>query len=89
MVFSAESCIPLTLESASHTGVVECTSHPSCKLDMTLQTLQSPSERHLTFGMLHGQFALFPPNLMEFQEDKFQISMLLAVIYAGIFLKKT
>ena len=41
---------------------------------MTLQTLQSPSERHLTFGMLHGQFASFPPNLMEFLEDKFQIT---------------
>ena len=79
MVFSAESCIPLTLESASHTGVVECISHPSCNLDMTLQTLQSPSERHFTFGMLHGQFASFPPNWMEFQEDKFQITTNFAV----------
>ena len=55
---------------------------------MTLQTLQSPSERHLTFEMLHGQFASFPPNLMEFLEDKFQITTNLAVIYSGILLRK-
>ena len=43
----AESSTPEVEESASQTGVVESTLHPSAFPDMRPQTLQAPEERHL------------------------------------------
>ena len=58
----AESCIPVVVESASQTGVVDVISHPSAYPEINPQMLQAPVERHLYAEKLEGQFPISEPS---------------------------
>ena len=50
---TAVSSIIVLVESASHIGVVEVLTHPSCDPEMSPQTLHAPVDRHFRlFGHL-------------------------------------
>ena len=57
----AESSITDVVESASQTGVVDVTSHPSCLPLMSLQILHSPVDKHFRLGGIVGHFPMVSP----------------------------
>ena len=57
----AEPSIKDVVESASQTGVVDVTSHPSCLPLMTLQILHSPVDKHLRLDGIVGHFPMVSP----------------------------